>query len=299
MILAHRYATGQPESMTILLTMADPQRSLRDLTNPIAIMAFTGWSDAGSAASDVVGHLIEISRAEKVFSLDSDDYYDFQVNRPTVRRPRPTRRRIDWPTTEIWAGDLDGQDLVLITGPEPNLRWRAFASALVSALRSARPSLVFCIGALLADNPHTRPVPVTRTAADPDLAAQLGLEAPSYEGPTGITGVMSDSCQEAGLPTVNLWAAVPHYVAQPPHPRATQALLSRIEDLTDLTIDPGDLPEMVKAWDRGVAELVAEDPDLASYVASLETDQDETDLPEASGDAIAAEFQRYLRRRDR
>ncbi|WP_425309012.1 PAC2 family protein [Ammonicoccus fulvus] len=278
--------------------MADAQRSLRDLDDPIAILAFSGWNDAGSAATDAVGHLIESSGAEIVFSLDSDEYYDFQVNRPTVRRPRRGYRRIEWPATDIWAGQLDGQDLVLVTGPEPNLRWKSYSAAIVSALRSADPKLVLCIGALLADNPHTRPVPVTRTTADLELAEQLGIEEPSYEGPTGMTGVMADSCSEAGFDTVSLWAAVPHYVAQPPHPRAVHALLTRIEDLLGVTVDMGDLPEMVKAWDRGVAELVADDPELAGYIASLEADQDEADLPEASGDAIAAEFQRYLRRRE-
>lgn len=278
--------------------MADAQRSLRDLDDPIAVLAFSGWNDAGSAATDAVGHLIEISGAEVVFRLDSDEYYDFQVNRPTIRRPRRGYARIDWPATEVWIGELDGQDLVLITGPEPNLRWKSYSAALISALKSAGPKLVICIGALLADNPHTRPVPVTRTTSDPDLAESLGVERPTYEGPTGMTGIMSDSCHQAGFDTVSLWAAVPHYVAQPPHPRAVEALLTRVEDLTGLTIDVGDLPEMVKAWDRGVSELVADDPELAGYVASLEADQDEADLPEASGDAIAAEFQRYLRRRE-
>lgn len=277
--------------------MADAQRSLRELHDPIAVLAFSGWNDAGSAATDAVGHLLDLSGASLVFSLDADDFYDFQVHRPTVRRPRKGQRVLEWPSTDVWIGDLGGRDLVLITGPEPNMRWRSFATALISVLRSARPSLVLCLGALLADNAHTRPVPVTRTTADLELAERLGLESPSYEGPTGITGVMADYCHEAGFATVSLWAAVPHYVAQPPHPRATQALLARIEDLTDLTIDLGDLPELVRAWDRGVAELIADDAELAGYVASLEADQDEAELPEATGDAIAAEFQRYLRRR--
>lgn len=277
--------------------MADAQRSLRELHDPIALLAFSGWNDAGSAATDAVGHLLDLSGASLVFSLDSDDFYDFQVHRPTVRRPRKGQRVLEWPSTDVWIGELGGRDLVLITGPEPNMRWRSFATALISVLRSARPSLVLCLGALLADNAHTRPVPVTRTTTDPELAERLGLEAPTYEGPTGMTGVMADYCHEAGFATISLWAAVPHYVAQPPHPRATQALLARIEDLTDLTIDLGDLPELVRAWDRGVAELIADDAELAGYVASLEADQDEAELPEATGDAIAAEFQRYLRRR--
>lgn len=278
--------------------MADLQRSLRELDDPIAVLAFSGWNDAGSAATDALGHLVELSEAAMVFSLDSDDFYDFQVHRPTVRRPRGGRQVIEWPSTDVWVGQLGGRDLVLITGPEPNMRWRSYITALISVLRSAQPALVLCLGALLADNAHTRPVPVTMTSANPDLVQRLGLEAPSYEGPTGMTGIMADQCHQAGFDTVSLWAAVPHYVAQPPHPRAAQALIARIEDLTDLTIDLGDLPELVRAWDRGVAELIAEDPELASYVSSLEADQDEADLPEATGDAIAAEFQRYLRRRD-
>ncbi|WP_432557745.1 PAC2 family protein [Granulicoccus sp. GXG6511] len=277
--------------------MADAQRSLRDLHDPIAVLAFSGWNDAGSAATDALGHLLDLSDATRVFSLDSDDFYDFQVHRPAVRRPRGSGRVIEWPSTDVWIGELSGRELVLITGPEPNLRWRSYATSLISVLRSARPSLVLCLGALLADNAHTRPVPVTRTSADPELAERLGLDMPTYEGPTGMTGIMADHCHEAGFDTISLWAAVPHYVAQPPHPRATQALLGRIEDLTDLSIDLGDLPELVRAWDRGVAELINDDPELAGYVASLEADQDEAELPEATGDAIAAEFQRYLRRR--
>lgn len=279
--------------------MADDARTLRDLVDPVAVVAFSGWNDAGSAATDAVGHLIEISDAEIVFSLDSDDYYDFQVNRPVVRRPSRGRTQIDWPSTDVWVGRLEKQDLCLIVGPEPNMRWCAYSSALVSALRSARPQLVLCLGALLADNPHTRPVPVTQSSTNVELRDVLGLETPSYEGPTGMTGIMAGACDDAGLAAVSLWAAVPHYVAQPPHPRATQALLARVEDLTGLTIDLGDIPEMAKAWDRGVTELVSDDAELAAYIASLEADQDETDLPEATGDAIAAEFQRYLRRRDR
>ncbi|MDO5498986.1 MAG: PAC2 family protein [Propionibacteriaceae bacterium] len=277
--------------------MADPQRSLRDLDDPIAILAFSGWNDAGSAATDALGHLLELSGATSVFSLDSDEFYDFQMHRPTVRQPDGGRRVIEWPSTDVFIGELQGRDLVLITGPEPNLRWRAYATSLISVLRSARPSLVICLGALLADNAHTRPVPVSRTTSDPQLRERLNLDAPTYEGPTGMTGLMADQCRSAGFDTISLWAAVPHYVAQPPHPRATKALLGRIEDLTDLSIDLGDLPELVRAWDRGVAELIEEDPELAGYVATLEADQDETDLPEATGDAIAAEFQRYLRRR--
>ncbi|OYO24356.1 carboxylate--amine ligase [Enemella dayhoffiae] len=270
---------------------------LRELQDPLAVLAFSGWNDAGSAATDAVAHLIEVSNARVAFTLDGEDHYDFQVNRPTVSRG-VDRDRITWPRTEVLAGRLGGRDLVLVTGAEPNMRWRSFAATVVSALRSAKPSLVICLGALLADNAHTRPVPVSRTSSDSKLRERLALGAPTYEGPTGITGVLASTCADAGMQVASLWAAVPHYVAQPPNPKATLALLGRLEDLTGLAVDPGELPELGRAWERGVAELIDDDPELSSYVASLEADQDETELPEASGDAIAAEFERYLRRRD-
>lgn len=273
-----------------------PAPDLRSVTDPLAVLAFSGWNDAGSAASDAVQHLSQISGAEVAFSLDGEDHYDFQVNRPTVSRDSDGDT-ISWPRTEVLVGRIGDRDLVLVTGPEPNMRWRSYAAAIVSALRTANPSLVVVLGSLLADNAHTRPVPVSRSSADPRVRERLGLSRPTYEGPTGIAGVLSAACTDAGMEVASLWAAVPHYVAQPPNPKATLALLHRLEDLAEITIDPGDLPELGRAWDRGVAEVIDDDPELTSYVASLEADQDETELPEASGDAIAAEFERYLRRR--
>ncbi|OYN98457.1 PAC2 family protein [Enemella evansiae] len=271
--------------------------NLRELQDPVAVLAFSGWNDAGSAATDAVLHLIEVSDADLLFSLDGEDHYDFQVNRPMVSRGEDGDR-ISWPRTDVWIGRIGERDLVLITGPEPNMRWRSYAAQIVSALRSAHPSLVVVLGSLLADNAHTRPVPVSRSSADPRVRERLGLSRSTYEGPTGITGVLSAACTDAGMDVASLWAAVPHYVAQPPNPKATLALLHRLEDLAEVTIDPGELPELGRAWERGVAELIDDDAELSSYVASLEADQDETELPEASGDAIAAEFERYLRRRN-
>ena len=271
--------------------------NLRELQDPVAVLAFSGWNDAGSAATDAVLHLIEVSDADLLFSLDGEDHYDFQVNRPMVSRGEDGDR-ISWPRTDVWIGRIGERDLVLITGPEPNMRWRSYAAQIVSALRSAHPSLVVVLGSLLADNAHTRPVPVSRSSADPRVRERLGLSRSTYEGPTGITGVLSAACTDAGMDVASLWAAVPHYVAQPPNPKATLALLHRLEDLAEVTIDPGELPELGRAWERGVAELIDDDAELSSYVASLEADQDETELPEASGEAIAAEFERYLRRRN-
>lgn len=274
-------------------------RSLRDLVDPIVIAAFSGWNDAGVAASQAMEHLQDVTGAEELFSLDPDDFYDFQVNRPTITRDTPTESTIDWPTTTVSIGRLGAQDLVLIEGPEPNFRWRAFTNQLMSALRSTDPAMVLVLGALLADTPHSRPIPVTGSVTDLLLAERLGMEVSTYEGPTGIVGLFAKACQDAGHSTVSLWAAVPHYVSQSPCPKASLALLHRLEDLLDSPIDQGDLPELARAWERGVAELASDDAEIAEYVAGLEQEQDESELPEATGDAIAAEFMRYLRRRDR
>lgn len=270
---------------------------LRGLHDPVVVAAFGGWNDAGSAASAAIEHLAEAYEAEFAFAIDGDDYYDYQVNRPQVTRADGGRELI-WPTTEIKLGRLpDGRDLLLVAGIEPNMRWRQFSAGIASALMSARASRVHLLGALLADTPHTRPVPVSTTTPDGGLGAELGLEESTYEGPTGIVGVLSEALSSAGLPVVSLWAALPHYVSHPPCPKATLALLSALEGVLDTSLDLGELPELARAWERGVDELAAEDTEVAEYVSALEAQTDATELPEASGEAIAAEFERYLRRR--
>lgn len=280
--------------------MADdtPQMgSLRGLQDAVALVTFGGWNDAGSAASHATEHLAEACQTRQAFSLDPDDFYDYQVNRPEVRGVGE-ERRIAWPTTEIRTGTLpDGRDLVIVQGLEPNFRWRQFSQLLTSSLRSANVTRVYLLGALLADHPHTRPIPVSATSADPDVAEKLGLGPSTYEGPTGILGILGEDLSTTGIETVNLWAAIPHYVSSPPSPKGTLALLNRLEDLLDVSVDLGDLPDLARAWERGVDELAADDAEVAEYVSSLEQQRDESDLPEASGDAIAAEFERYLRRR--
>ena len=273
-------------------------RDLRDLVDPVVVIGFSGWNDAGNAASGAVEHLEEAYDAETVFGLDPDDFYDFQVNRPQVQLTDDDERELVWPTTEIKLGELaDGRDLLLVLGPEPNLRWRQFSTGIVSALSSARVRRVHLLGALLADTPHTRPVPVSTSTGDRELMKQLGLAPSTYEGPTGILGVLADTLHRSGIEVLSLWAAVPHYVSHPPCPKATLALLTQLEKLLDCALDLGELPELAKAWERGVEELASEDTEVAEYVASLEQQTDAADLPEASGDAIAAEFERYLRRR--
>ena len=273
-------------------------RDLRDLVDPVVVIAFGGWNDAGSAASGAVEHLDEAYGAELAFSLDPDDFYDFQVNRPQVSLGEDDERELTWPTTELRVGTLaDGRDLVLVHGLEPNLRWRQFSTVVASALHSASAQRVHLLGALLADTPHTRPIPVSTSTNDRELMTSLGLAPSTYEGPTGILGVLGDTLGRAGVEVLSLWAAVPHYVSHPPCPKATLALLSALEQLMDSPLDLGELPELARAWERGVDELAAEDSEVAEYVATLEEQQDAADLPEASGEAIAAEFERYLRRR--
>jgi proteasome assembly chaperone (PAC2) family protein len=264
------------------------------------VAAFEGWNDAGDAATDAVGHLATVWQAEETWALDPDDYYDFQVNRPTVTLIDGTTRRISWPTTRLYAARIEGseRDLVLVQGVEPNMRWQGFCQELLAAAEALGVTEVVTLGALLADTPHTRPVPVSGTSSHPGLAAQLSLEHSRYEGPTGIVGVLQDACEKSHIASVSFWAAVPHYVHQPPCPKATIALLRRVEDLLDVPVPLGDLPEQARAWERQVDELAAEDADVAEYVASLEEREAEEDLPEASGEAIAKEFERFLRRQD-
>jgi proteasome assembly chaperone (PAC2) family protein len=270
-----------------------------ELVDPIVIAAFEGWNDAADAASAVVDHLVRVWGARTVGAVDPEDFYDFQVNRPVVGSDALGHRRLTWPTTSIAIAsppELD-RDVILLRGIEPSMRWRQFCAELLAACDDLGSTLVVTLGALLADTPHTRPIPVSGTATEPDLVDRLKLEQSTYEGPTGIVGVFQDACVQLDMPAVSYWAAVPHYVAQPPCPKATLALLGQLEDLFEASIPLGDLPEDARAWERGVDELAEEDEDVADYVRALEETRDTTDLPEASGEAIAREFERYLKRR--
>ncbi len=270
------------------------------LVDPVVIAAFEGWNDAADAASSAVDHLMRVWNARVVGAIDPDEYYDFQVNRPMVGTDPAGHRRITWPGTTLAIAsppDLD-RDIILLRGIEPNMKWRLFCAELLAACDDLGGRLVVTLGALLADTPHTRPIPVSGTATEPELVDRLKLEQSTYEGPTGIVGVLQDACSLLDIPAVSYWAAVPHYVAQPPCPKATLALLGQLEDLLEASIPLGDLPEDARAWERGVDELAEEDEDVADYVRSLEETRDTTELPEASGEAIAREFERYLKRRN-
>ena len=268
------------------------------LRDPVMVAAFEGWNDAGEAASGAVAHLQRIWGAEPFAELDPEEYHDFQVNRPQVTL-EDGRRQIVWPTTRLFWARPPGaaHDVVLVRGIEPSMRWRTYIEEVLGYAAELDVRTLVTLGALLADVPHTRPIPVTATSEDPELMRRLAVESSPYEGPTGIVGVLHDAASRAGIAGLSMWAAVPHYVGQAPSPKATLALLRRVEELLDVTVPLGDLPEDARAWEHGVDELAEEDSEIADYVRQLEEAKDTADLPEASGEAIAREFERYLRRR--
>ncbi|SNX96479.1 PAC2 family protein [Geodermatophilus sabuli] len=282
--------------------MIDPKSTPEDLprlTDPMVVVAFEGWNDAGDAATGALEHLELIWDATPLAALDPEDYYDFQVNRPTVSLVGGVSRRIEWPTTRISMARPPGaeRDVVLIRGIEPNMRWRGFCEELIELCHELDARAVIGLGALLADTPHTRPTPVTGSAYDNESAERYGLDTSRYEGPTGILGVFQDACVQAGLPAISFWAAVPHYVSQPPSPRATVALLQRVEEVLEIPVPLGVLPAQAEDWVKTVDEMANEDAEVVEYVRSLEERATEVDLSNANGDSIAREFERYLRRR--
>ena len=270
-----------------------------ELRSPIMILAFSGWNDAGEAASAAVEHLASIWPVQAIGEFDTEEFYDYQNNRPIVSVDESFNRSLTWPTTTVRGVSLPNydRDLILVSGVEPSLKWRSFVAQLLDLGEDLDISMVVCLGSLLADVPHTRPIPVTATAARPEFGERLGLEMSRYEGPTGILGAIQDACNQREIDALSIWAAIPHYVSSPPCPKATLSLLNHLEDLLELPIDLGELPEDAKAWEIGVDKLSQEDSEIADYVKSLEESKDEADLPEATGEAIAREFERYLRRR--
>jgi predicted ATP-grasp superfamily ATP-dependent carboligase len=282
-----------PETEQLLQPVPEDQRIT------VMLAAFEGWNDAGEAASDALRYLNKLWGGKKVASIDADEYYDFQFTRPTVRRTASGERKIKWPSTRIYKASAPGTnvDVIFIQGTEPSYKWRAYTAELLVHAEALHVDYVVLVGALLADVPHSRPIPVSTSTDDSALRERLNLEASQYEGPVGIVGVLSEVSLLAGIPTVSLWAAVPHYVAQAPSPKAQLALLHRIEELLQVPLDTHELAEEAEAWERGVNELATEDPEIAAYVRQLEEAKDTADLPEASGESIAREFERYLKRR--
>jgi proteasome assembly chaperone (PAC2) family protein len=272
------------------------------LRHPVMIVAFRGWNDGGQGASLAAGFLAKAWDADRFAEIDPEGFYDFQATRPHVSLDEGMTRRIDWPENAFYHAAVPGteRDAVLLLGIEPNLRWRSFSAEVVGLARQLGVELVITLGALLADVPHTRPAPVTGSASDAKLIEELGLEGSRYEGPTGIVGVVHDACREAGLPSVSLWAAVPHYVSLAPSPRAALALCERLRGLIGAELDTTELEEASTAYAEQVSEAVATDAETAAYVEELErrvdTLEETEELP--SGDSIAAELTRYLREHD-
>jgi predicted ATP-grasp superfamily ATP-dependent carboligase len=271
------------------------------LDKPVLIAAFRGWNDGAQGASLAGGFLAKTWNAEQFASIDPEEFYDFQATRPMVSLVDGITRQIDWPENDFYHASPEGlgRSALLLLGVEPSMRWRRFSSLIVDLAREYDVSMVVTLGALLADVPHTRPAPVTGTAGDPQLVEQLGLQASRYEGPTGIVGVLHDACNKASLPSVSLWAAVPHYVSLAPSPRAALALCERLGDLLETKIDTAELEQAVDAYTERVTEAVASDEETAEYVQELERRAemiDETSLP--SGDSLAAELTRFLREQD-
>ncbi|MFS0716548.1 PAC2 family protein [Arthrobacter sp. 1P04PC] len=283
--------------------LPEPERLLQPVPEgqriTVMLAAFEGWNDAGEAASDALRYLNKLWGGKKVGTIDADEYYDFQFTRPVIRRTASGDRKIKWPSTRIFKASVPGSnvDVIFVQGTEPSYKWRAYTAELLVHAEALNVDYVILVGALLADVPHSRPIPVSASTDDAALRERMDLEASQYEGPVGIVGVLSEVALLAGLPTISLWAAVPHYVAQAPSPKAQLALLHRIEELLQLPLDTQELVEDADAWERGVDELATEDPEIAAYVRQLEEAKDTADLPEASGESIAREFERYLKRR--
>ena len=276
-----------------------------ELRDPVLVAAFKGWNDAGESATAAVGFLVESFDAIEVARVDPEEYFDFTAVRPTVRLTEGHARAIDWPATVISAARVPNaeRDLVFLQGVEPSLRWRTFSGAITDAASELGVQLVLTLGALLADVPHSRAVAVSGLASDQGLIQRLGLERTTYEGPTGIVGVLHDACQRASLPSASLWAAVPHYVAAAPNPKAALALVRRFEGIAGVAVDGSALEEATEDYERQVNAAVASDPDVKAFVEKLEETMDEVEdgepLPEniPSADAIARDFQRFLRQR--
>ncbi|MDN5748810.1 MAG: PAC2 family protein [Pseudonocardia sp.] len=279
-----------------------PEREPR-LVDPVMIAAFEGWNDAGEAASTALEHLELSWDATPLASIDPEDYYDFQVTRPHVRYADGVTRKIEWQTTRLSVATLPGTErhVVLVNGIEPNLRWRSFCTELLGHIERLGVMKVITLGALLTDIPHTRPTTVSGISHDTDSANRMQVEPSTYQGPTGIVGVFQNACVEAGVPAMSFWAAVPHYVSQARVPKAAVALLHRIEEVLDVEVPLGGLPEQAEEWERTVSEMAEADDEVREYVRQLEeqaaNEDAEEPLPEADGDAIAADFERYLRRR--
>jgi proteasome assembly chaperone (PAC2) family protein len=275
---------------------------LPHLRAPIMVCAFRGWNDAAAAASTALGAVATALDAELVASLDPEDYFDFQSTRPTITMDEGQTRRIEWPENNVYAALVPSadRDLVLLDGTEPNLRWRTFSETVATVADALGVEMVVTLGALIAEVSHTLPVPITGLASSAELVEELELERSSYEGPTGIVGVVHDLCRQNGIDSASLWAAVPHYVAAVPNPKAALALLRRLEGLTGIAVEASELEEETADYEEQIGRAVAANPEIEDLVTRIEAEQadlldEEGELP--SADTLAREFQRFLRQR--
>jgi len=273
-----------------------------ELRSPALVCAFAGWNDAASAATTALEAVAASLDSEVLARIDPEEFYDFQVNRPTIRLVEGQTREIDWPANTLLSVRVPTaeRDLVLLSGVEPNIRWRTFADSIVSVANRLGVELIVSLGALMADVAHTRPVPITGLASDPELVEQLGMSRSSYEGPTGIVGVVHDACRRHGMTSASLWAAVPHYVAAVPNPKAALALLRRLEGLTGIAVEASELEDASERFTEQVDQAVSANPEIEELVSNLEASQEEDyevsqNMP--SADDIAQEFQQFLRQR--
>ncbi|HEV7847088.1 MAG TPA: PAC2 family protein [Thermoleophilaceae bacterium] len=276
------------------------------LRAPVMVCAFKGWNDAGEAASAAVSYIKNSFDAREVAGIDPEEFYDFTAVRPAVKLTDGSVREIEWPENSFSVAPVPGADadLVLLEGVEPSLRWRRFTDDVMTTARELNVQMVITLGALLADVPHSRPVSINGITSDEALVDRLGFDPPSYEGPTGIVGVLQRACAEEGLPAVSLWASVPHYVAAAPNPKVALALVRAFEGTAGLAVDGAELEEAAEDYERQVTAAVASDPEVKAFVERLESNMDEAleenppdegQLP--SADTIARDFQRFLRQR--
>jgi proteasome assembly chaperone (PAC2) family protein len=276
------------------------ETSIPELRSPILVCSFRGWNDAAGAASTALAAVAAAFEAELIAQVDPEDYFDFQETRPTITLTEGQARHIEWPQNNLISLAVPGaeRDMVLLDGTEPNLRWRTFSETIAAAADALGVEMVITMGALVAEVSHTLPVPITGLASDADLVEALDLQRSSYEGPTGIVGVLHDCCRQVGMTSASLWAAVPHYVAAVPNPKAGLALLRRLEGLTGIAVEASELEEEAANYEEQIGRAVAANPEIAELVERIEAEQAEQlgeseDLP--SADSIAREFQRFLR----
>lgn len=273
------------------------------LRSPVLVASFSGWNDAANAASTALGAIGSALETELVARIDPEEFFDFQANRPTIEITEGMMESIEWPDNLLVSAiaSESERDLLLISGTEPSMRWRSFCNSVVDVAERCGVEEVVTFGSLIADVAHTRPVPITGLASEPDMADQLGFGDVSYEGPTGVLGVFHAVCRDRGLRTASLWAAIPHYAAAVPNPKAGLALLRRLEGMVGIAIEAEELEQAAKAFEVQVSQAVEANPEIKELVERLEEQQDQVaeftaeDVP--SGDTIAMEFQKFLQER--